>query len=300
MSNFPSEVHLFVNAGSRRGRVGFQIARETLKLPLASAKQFERAESLILAAEKAIENGADMIIVGGGDGTLSAVAHLMEHRDVTMGVLPLGTGNSFARDLQIDVTVRAACAVIEQGQPLQVDIAAVGDRRFLNVATMGLSTTIALGLEPNMKRIMGRGSYLYSLLKALAMTKPFDVSLELDNEVHRFPSLQVVIGNGRLHAGPFPVAPDASINEGYLSIYALASPRKSAFLKMALSMRGGKHVDLDEVKAFRTQRGRLVSHPHQPITIDGEPASMSPVDFRVIPGALRVMVPQSFVSMPTS
>ena len=259
------------------------------------ARPVKRPRDLPDWVEKQIRNEIPLVIVGGGDGSFSAIAHLFAESETILGVLPLGTGNAFARDLGIPAHVTSACDTILNGKVACVDMGLVGNREFVNVATVGLSTKIALGLRDDKKKKIGRAVYLISLIHALFTVTPFRVKLELPSGTHEFDSLQVVIGNGRFHAGPFQMAPDATIDGGWLSIYALASTRKLDFLRMVLHMRGGKQGDMPEVQAFRVKSGRLTTKPIQRITVDGETRIQTPVDFGIVPGALRVMVPKDFV-----
>jgi diacylglycerol kinase (ATP) len=236
--------------------------------------------------------GATRILVGGGDGTVSAVAHLVAQKEAILGVLPLGTGNAFARDLGLPLDLEGAVEVAAAGHTERVDLAQIGDRPFLNVATVGLSTLIARNLDKGLKRTFGRMAYFVSLVRALRLIRPFAVRLCLDGREESFETMQVVIGNGRFHAGPFPVAPDAGLDTGYLSIYALASKSKSDFLKLALRLHSGTHVELEEVRSYCAKEGRLETAPSRDVTIDGETCLKTPADFRVYPGALEVLTPR--------
>lgn len=287
---------LFANAKSRRGEQWFEQAKQTLGdggAELVDARLFKSVQSLAVAVELAVKDGIPLVAVGGGDGTFGQIAHLFARQPTILGVLPLGTGNAFARDLGIPPEAQGACDTILNGVVAEVDMGLIGDHEFVNIATIGLSTKIALGLQSSLKKKFGRFAYLISLAKALATVEPFRVILELPSGRHEFDSLQLVIGNGRFHAGPFPVTPDASITAGWLSIYALASTRKMDFLKMALYMSGGRHVNLPEVRAFRAQEGRLSAFPVQRVTVDGETKLRTPVTFGIVPGALKVMVSKS-------
>jgi len=297
----PKRGVLLVNTKSRRGAEWFTEAKETLVaggMELVEAKAVKNPGDMPDLVEKYIQGGMPIVIAGGGDGTFSSIAHLFARKETVLGVLPLGTGNAFARDLGIEARVDLACQTIMQGKIARVDMGLIGDRSFINIATVGLSTKIALGLQDDMKKKLGRAVYLISLLRALATIVPFHVKLELPSGIHEFDSLQLVIGNGRFHAGPFPVSPDASIDGGWLSIYALASRRKIDFLKMVLHMHGGKHVDLPEVQAFRVQSGRLSTSLVQRITVDGETKLHTPINFGIVPNALKVMVPKDFDEDP--
>ncbi len=293
----PRRAALIVNTRSRRGLEWFSSAKETLireGIDLVEARAVKRPSDISAIVKAQINQDIPLVIVGGGDGTFGLIAHLFARKQTVLGVLPLGTGNAFARDLGIAPNVAAACSTILTGKVAHIDMGLIGDREFLNIATIGLTTEIVLGLQDDMKKRIGRVVYLGSILRALIGIKPFRVVLELPEGTFNFECLQLVIGNGRFHAGPFLIAPDASISGGWLSIYALASRRKGDFLKMALRMRSGTQADLKEVKAFRAQSGILLASPAQRITVDGETKLLTPVRFGIMPKALRVLVPETF------
>ena len=262
----PHRATLYFNSRSRLGAVGLDQARHLLTsggIVVVNSKVFSNTQELARTVENDVRHGMPLIIVGGGDGTMSAVAQ--------------------------------SCDAILNGRVSNVDVGKIGGRRFLNVATIGLSTQIALGLQPQEKQVLGRAAYVLSLCRAILTTRPFRVRLELASGVYEFESLQVVIGNGRFHAGPFPVAPDASITGGWLSIYALASGSKAAFLKLAINRLGGNRLKFDEVKSFRAHWGRLTTQPVRRITLDGETCLRTPASFSIAAHSLRVMTPLEFV-----
>lgn len=285
---------LLANAKSRRGAEWFDAAKNTLAeggVDLAEAQTFEDSQAMAKAVSASLEQGVKTIIVGGGDGTLGSIAHLLAHKEAVLGVLPFGTGNAFARDLGIPPAIEQACQVIAEGHVSRVDLGLINGHDFLNVATVGLTTLIAQGLERNAKRRFGRAAYIFAIARALSLAQPFRVELNAGSDERRFDSLQVVIGNGRFHAGPFPIAPEASITGGFLSVYALASRQKSAFFRMALHMWGGRHVLLDDVISLRVQAGTLRTFPSKRVVVDGEICAPTPAEFGIAPGALRVFTP---------
>ncbi len=246
------------------------------------------------AVQAHVAQKTPLIVVGGGDGTFSSIAHLFASQSSTLGVLPLGTGNSFARDLGITPNLDLACDQLVNGKVAKVDMGIIGDRNFLNVATIGLTSEIVHGLDSRAKRVLGRAVYLLSVLRALGKVHHFVVKLDLPSGTSSFECLQLVIGNGRFHAGPFPISADASITAPFLAVYALATRNKSAFIKMAVHMVTGGHVNLPDVRYFRVQSGSFNTVPAQDIIVDGEACLRTPASFSMAERALSVVVPQAF------
>ena len=293
------EAVVIVNTKSRRGQEWFGQVKESLARPKSgiNVRQAWAIPDPKLIAEKtreAIAARTPLVIIGGGDGTFSLVARHFVGSDSVLGVLPLGTGNQFARDLGIEADVDAACRALTHGKVAHVDLGIAGDDYFLNVATIGLTTLVARELTNEAKRRWGRLVYAVAVTRALRKVRPFRVTLTTDAGTTMFETLQVVIGNGRFHAGPFPLAPNATINDGQLVVYALAGANRWQLLRYALNLPGGHHVELPDVPATWTRQGKIETTPPQSVTVDGEIVFRTPLAFGIAPGALRVMVPQEF------
>ena len=236
---------LLVNAKSRSGRDRFEECQRALTecgVVLSEARLFAHGRHLVASAKAAVDAQVPVIIVGGGDGTLNSVAGLLAHSNSALGILPLGTGNEFARDLHLPLSIEGACQTIRHGKVIEVDLGKIQNRHFVNVATVGLTTEIAGQLTSPMKKRFGRLAYIVALIRGIRHLKPLRVRLTTENGSVEFDCMQLVIGNGRLHAGPFPVLPDASLRAGKFSIYALKGNRRSELIKYALMLPGGHHA----------------------------------------------------------
>jgi len=288
---------LLVNSDARRGLEWYEHARTKLAsegLNLVSSTAYTDVEKLIADAKAAVHEKIPLLIVGGGDGTLSAVAGLVANSHSAMAVLPLGTANEFARDLHIPLTVDGACDVISKGRIIHVDLGKIQDRFFVNVATAGLTTKIAEQLTKPMKKRFGRFAYAFAVFGGLRNLTPFQATLTTENGKIEFECLQLVIGNGRLHAGPFPVLPKAGLRQGKFSIYALKGNRRSELLLYALMLPGGHHAMLSEIHSQYARKGTLVANPRVRTTVDGEILCRTPVKFECLPSALKVIAPADF------
>lgn len=293
----PKEAVLFVNLRSRRGAEWFPSARELLSqgnLDLKAAEGFRDPNSLLEAVKKAIEAKVPLVVVGSGDGTLGLVAKYFIGSESILGVLPLGTGNSLARDLGIKPEVEAACEVLTKGRVARIDLGKINDEYFVNVASIGLSTRIASELTVQNKRRFGRLSYGFAVCRALFEFKPFDVTIETREGKETLRALQLVIGCGKFHAGPFPLSPNASITDGRLNLYAVADCSTWALFKYALFLPGGRFTQLQEVASAAVEGGRIDAVPPKRVTVDGEIKLTTPFTFGIAPGALPVMVPADF------
>lgn len=287
---------LFCNTKSRRGRQWFGAAKDLLEaggIELVEAKAFRDPAEISPSVERAIKDERlPLVVLGGGDGTFSANARHFVGSDATLGVLPFGTGNALARDLGIASSPEAACEAILKGEERTIDLGTIGEDYFVNVVTVGLTTRIAENLTIESKKSLGRLAYAIALLKAIPAARPFRAKLTSDSGCFDLETLQVVIGSGRHHAGPFPITPDASIADGKLDIYALASASKLALLKLALNLPGAHHVEMREVTTLSSAGGLLETTPIQKVNVDGELSTRTPIKFGIAAAALRVMAPK--------
>ena len=287
---------LLVNTRSLKGAEWLEEAKTKLVergVDLKFAGSFTNAGDLFERAKQEIGSGR-LVIAGGGDGTLSGVANLLAKTDTTMGVLPLGTGNAFARDLGIQTDLDAAIDVIVSGTECAVDLGLCGDRYFVNVATMGLTVDVARNLSVPMKRRFGRFVYAIALVKALQNMRPFHAKIETENGTTEVNAVQLVIGNGHYHGGPLPLSLTAAITSGKLRLYAVEFGSTASLLKYALLLPTGLQGILKEVHSEATTGGIITTKPTRSVVIDGEIAAETPIKFAVQPLALRVMTPANF------
>lgn len=261
------------------------------KIDIESKELFDSVQELQIQVLAAINDGVEMIIAGGGDGTITASIEPMLGSDATLAILPLGTGNQFAKEIGID-SLESAVQAIKELRRARIDVATVNDRPFLNVATFGLTTEIARNLHG--KKVFGKAAYIPALIKAIKKSRPFEFRAETETTTHEFEAIQVVIANGRLHGGPFAASPDASLTDGNMDVYGVepTSPFKLA-LAATLSL-DGKHVVLKEVPNFKSSDFQVQTTPSLPMVIDGETVWLDNPHFKVHPGALKVVVPQNF------
>lgn len=290
---------LVVNTGSRTGEQAFERARDRLRemgVPLADTFPVTDGARLPETVHAAVQDGCDLIVLGGGDGTVSAaVDELVGHR-VVLGVLPLGTANDFARTLQIPSDLEQACRTIAEGKVVDVDLGLVEDNYFVNVASAGLAVGVTEALSPRLKSRIGPLAYPVATLRAYRRHEPFTAMLEFpdgDHEPLKLEGLlQIAVGNGRHYGGGNVVAPDAGIDDHALDVYAIQRGRLRDHVRIARMFREGTFVEHRNVVHLTTRRMRLDADPEQYVNVDGEVVATTPQEFFVARNALDVLVPQ--------
>jgi diacylglycerol kinase (ATP) len=245
------------------------------------------------ALRAAMDEAPDLLVVGGGDGTIGCAAGLVAHTETVLGVLPLGTANDFARTLEIPTAVTAAVATLVDGKVVDVDLGRVDGRAYLNVASLGLSVAVARRLTPGLKRRLGRFAYPVATLAAYRGHRPFAARIELDDGtvLELEDLMQVAVGNGRHYGGGLTVSPGASIDDHVLDVYAVTQGRLREHVSIARLLRTGHLVEHERVHHLTARRLRLVTDEPLEVNLDGEVAATTPATFEVDRNALHVVVP---------
>ncbi|MHA7291522.1 lipid kinase [Arthrobacter sp. MDT3-24] len=288
-----------INAGSRRG-AAHELAVDTMRkagVPISSVHPVLSGADLAGTLDRVLADGHDLVVVGGGDGTVSYAAGRVAGTDVMLGVLPLGTANDFARTLEIPNKLAEACATIADGKVVDIDLGRANGEPFLNVASVGLSVAVTEALSPRLKRYIGPLAYSIATLTAYARHKAFRARLEFpdgDHEPMELDSLlQVAVGNGRHYGGGNTVSPTAGIDDHTLDIYAILAGPLREHVSIARLLKDGSFIKHDRVYHLTTRRVRLVTDQPLPVNLDGEIATATPTDFTVQRNAVHVVVPQS-------
>ena len=289
-----------INAGSRRGAAVHKLAVDTMEragVPISSVHYVLSGVDLVETLDRVLADGHDLVVVGGGDGTVSYAAGRVAGTDVMLGVLPLGTANDLARTLEIPSNLAEACATIADGKMVDIDLGRANGQPFLNVASVGLSVGVTEALSPRLKRHIGPLAYGIATVRAYARHQPFRARLEFpegDHEPMKLEHLlQVAVGNGRHYGGGNTVSPTAGIDDHTLDIYAILAAPIREHVKIARLLKDGSFIEHDRVYHLTSRRVRLVTEPPLSVNLDGEIATITPTDFTVQRNAVHVVVPQS-------
>lgn len=249
----------------------------------------EAGDASRIAAE-AVRDGVEVIIAAGGDGTLNEVVNGIGNAPVRLGILPVGTMNVFATELGIPHgNLERAWSIIEQGKVVAVDLPKANDTHFIQLAGVGLDAEVVRKTTADSKKALGPLSYLLTLVQ-VAAHKPPCVVVETEGGRIREGSF-VLIGNGRLYGGPFPVFKRASLHDGLLDVLVFQNQSHWDVVRYFQAIAFGTHPELPDVEYFQTSSIKVTSSGDVPVELDGEVAGMLPCLFSVEPQKLRVMAP---------
>lgn len=250
-------------------------------------------------AQLAVQEGADVVVAGGGDGTVNEVAMGLLTASVgdsdrpSFGILPLGTANDLARSAGIPLDPTPALEVIVTRPATAVDVGRMGDRMFLNVATGGFGTQITVETPETMKKALGAAAYLLTGLTRFTSISPASASFRGPDFQWEGAFLVLAIGNGRQAGGGQVLCKDALISDGLLDVNILPVVPEQDFQTLALDfIREGMAAVERMAVSTRLNRLEIESKDDIFINLDGEPISGRRFLVEVMPGAIRMHLPQ--------
>lgn len=283
---------LLVNRHSRRGHetlsqvvtqlqgLGFELFEESTEKP-------QELPNII----RSYRDRVDLVIIGGGDGTLNAAIEGLVDTQLPLGILPLGTANDLARTLQIPQSIPQACQVIATGHSQRIDLGKVNHKHFFNVASLGLSVQITRQLDKKAKRTWGVLAYAATAIQVIWKTRPFRAEIRTGEDSIRVKTVQIAVGNGRYYGGGMAVADDAAINDQRLDLYSPEYQHWWQILLLVPAMWRGTHANWSGVRSLQGKEFDIYTRKAHPINADGEIVTYTPAKFRLIPKAVAVFVP---------
>ena len=254
------------------------------------------ANHMMEAARSAVARDAAVVVAGGGDGTVNAIASVVLDSGAVFGVLPMGTLNHFARDLGIPAQLDAAIATLASGHVARVDVGEVNGRIFLNNSSLGLYPDIVRDRQRQQRRL-GRGKWIafcWATLAALRRYPFLSVRLQVGEAGHARRTPFVFIGNNEYRMEGFNIGERARIDGGQLSVYVAQRPTRYGLMKLALRALFGRLRQAREFDALLAQELTIETrHRRMRVAIDGEVTVMiPPLRYRLRPASLPVIVPR--------
>jgi YegS/Rv2252/BmrU family lipid kinase len=295
----PQSIEVIVNAGS--GSVEAEETKRKLTELFeengvdANIHLAENGSEIVELAKKLARSEAEIIVAGGGDGTISAIAEEVLKADKILGVLPLGTLNNFSKDLQIPQNIEEAVRIIAEGSVKTIDTGEVNGQIFVNNSSIGLYPHIVRRREAQQR--LGHGKWRSAFWAALKMLKRspfFAVRLETEKGTRIVKTPFVFVGNNEYEMDFFNIGRRAKMDDGKLSVYFLhRSGRKGLFLLILRTVFGRLRQTKDFEEIFveeitiETRKKRVL------VAFDGEVENLeTPLRYKIHKQALRVIVPK--------
>lgn len=256
---------------------------------------WECGDARTLAAEAARAR-VDAVVAGGGDGTVNEVVAgvlSVPRARPSVGVLPLGTANDFARSAGVPVDdLTAALRLVAEGEAVPVDVGRVGDRTFMNVATGGFGTEITAETSPELKQSIGRAAYFVTGILRFTDLAAKSARLRGPGLDWEGPFWALAVGNGRQAGGGVQLCPEAVLDDGLLDVAVLPEPTTGGLpgAMAALVTRGLSVVSQDGLR-WQVPWLEVEAPSGIQINLDGEPIEGTAFRFEVLKGKLRFHLP---------
>lgn len=287
---------VFVNAASRNGATDLTSAIEALEVGGMRILDPRPADIGELGRVLERRGELDVVIIAGGDGTLNGAAETLIRSTLTLGILPLGTANDLARTLGIPPDLAGAVRVITENRIHRIDVGRVNGKHFFNVASLGLSVRMAQQLDVETKRRWGVFGYALNLWRTFQAHRAFRAEVCCDGRTMRLRAIQISAGNGRHYGGGMTIAADAAIDDGVLDLVSLAPQGFWSLIINLPTLRWGWHGNGRRVWHWRCRELEIRTARPIPINTDGEVTTHTPAKIEVIPRAIPVLVPRTFLS----
>ncbi|HXF97717.1 MAG TPA: diacylglycerol kinase family protein [Gaiellaceae bacterium] len=262
-----------------------------------------RPGELTELAAQAVERGARLLVVVGGDGSVHEVVNGIAGREgVELAWIPRGTGWDLARTLRIPRDVDAALAVAREGAVRAIDLGRVTFRTwagedasawFANVASAGISGAIAKRANETSKLLGGRISYYWSTLAVFARWRIGEMRVTVDGEVREGRMIDAMVANGRFLAGGMMMCPQAEPDDGLFDVLLIGDVTKRDLLFTLPKTYRGRHLPHPRLELLRAREVTVEAPEPLPLELDGEQPGTTPARFELAPGALRVRVPRA-------
>jgi diacylglycerol kinase (ATP) len=274
----------------------------------------DSAQALSEEAKAKVDTGPDLMVVAGGDGTVREVASAIVGSKVLLGIVPLGTFNNLALSLRIPLVVDAACDLIEEGAVRTIDVGIADDRHyFFEAAGVGVdaemfpigeavksgrfgaiwrAVRLALGYSQETVRLR------FDRSVAEAYARSFRGVFPMSRRRKRFRTAKtgvrlrcsfVAVGNGSYYGSNFTVCPGALVDDGLLSISVFRDFSKQELIRHFWSITRGQRAYNPKLEMFTAQSVEILSRRSLAVHVDGHPIGTTPVRFRALPKALRVV-----------
>jgi diacylglycerol kinase family enzyme len=292
------KIEVIVNASSGTGENGTLeerlkelFARDGVVAHVALAQS---GHEIIDLAKRAALGDADIVVAGGGDGTINSVTSQLLNTKKTLGVLPLGTMNHFAKDLHIPLELEPAVETILEGHVANVDLGAVNGQIFVNNSSLGLYPSIVREREKQQRLGSGKWpAYVWAAIAVLRRYPFLNIRLDVDGTEFSRRTPFVFIGNNEYEMETLNIGGRTCLDAGELSLYVTNRTGRLGLVRLAWrALFGGLRQDKDFLAMCTKEIWIETKHKHIRVALDGEVTIMEPpLHYRVLPGKLRVLAP---------
>ena len=253
-------------------------------------------------AQAAVAARCKAVLVAGGDGTIHEVVNGLVGSDTAMGVLPVGTGNVWAKEIRLPTLTLAqrdrllsAARMLLDGEVRWMDVGRAGKRYFLIYASVGIDSSVAAKLEPRTRasKQLGVLAYLAAGVRVARNFGGVPSTIVIDGRTIRAKIIFVVVSNIQLYGGLVKMTPEARLDDGLLDIRVFKGMGPAWVFRHVAGVFTNRHLRDPMVSHYQGRRVTVYTTEPFPIQLDGEPVETTPLSVEVVPKALRVLVPKA-------
>ena len=244
------------------------------------------------AARIAVERKYDLVIAAGGDGTINEVVNGLAEQEYrpTLGIIPVGTTNDFARAIGVPRNIDGACDVIVEGNSVPIDIGRINDKYFVNIAGGGRLTELTYEVPSKLKTMLGQLAYYLKGMEMLPSIRPTEVSIEYDGKLFEGEIMLFLVSLTNSVGGFEKLAPDSSLNDGLFDLLILKKANLADFIKVATLAIRGEHINDPHVLYTKANRVKVNPTEKMQINLDGEYGGLLPGEFVNLYKHINVLV----------
>jgi YegS/Rv2252/BmrU family lipid kinase len=242
-----------------------------------------------------IDNSYYAIAACGGDGTLNSIVNIMmkQNINIPLGIFPCGTSNDLANYIGIPRDINNCCDIIINGIQKNIDIGKVNDKYFINVCSAGLLTDVAYKTNTAMKNALGKIAYYIKGIEEVPNFSPIKMKLAFDNNIIEDNMVLIVVLNSSSAGGFTRIAPNATIDDGYLDVIAIKYANIKNMVSVFFKILKGEHINDNNIYYIKTNKILIDCEKHYETDIDGERGPNFPLEIMVLDKALKIFVPNA-------
>lgn len=259
---------------------------------ISEIRMTEKEGDATVFAKEACDEKYDVVVSMGGDGTLSEVINGLSeqsHRP-TLGIIPLGTVNDFARALDIPMKTQAAIENLSSSKTRSVDIGKVNDKYFMNIVAIGDLAAATFTVTPKQKTMLGPLAYFLEGVKSLTGKSTLQAVIKHDGGVWEDECLLILAALTNSVGGFEKITPDAEVNDGLIHCMIIKNVALPKLVQLATSILKGDHLDDPSIEYIQSTQLSIRADKQLPANIDGDEGEKLPLDFQVLKGHLDAIV----------
>lgn len=248
------------------------------------------SESHLVSLIEDYDRDGGLVILAGGDGTISAALEALYTCQRTLAILPMGTANDLARSLGVPEDLLAAAQLIVDNRRERISLGQVNKHYFINVAHVGLGVDVTRELTADSKKFFGVFAYLGAFLRVIKRNKSFKVHIKTDDWQCSTKAIHLAIGNGRFYGGGNIVDERSTLLDGQLSLFVIKPQPWWKLLLLGPALRSGASHTSDRIVRKAAEKFTVQTSKPRELEADGELKTTTPAEFAVIPKAIEVIV----------